>query len=148
MNRLTGEDNESTVTNVEGLRLKDMSDDDKEKDEEDEDNTAEVGDETEAIVEGIDDSHERWVIASHESGSEIMEFGKLNERLVGWDKDCFCGDAGGLKDSGIEPPMRNAAGISGGSTRTSTGDNYNWPLVCLPDWYTGRQITREAEGVG
>ena len=148
MNRLTDEDNESTVTNVEGLRLEDMSNNDKEEDEEDEDNTAEVGDESEAIVEGIDDGHERWVIASHESGSEIMEFGNLNERLVGWDKDCFCEDAGGLKDSGIETPIRNTVGISGGSTRTSTGDGYNWPLGCLPDWYTGRQITREAEGVG
>ena len=179
MNRLTGEDDGSTVMNVEGLRLTDMGGESEEKEEEDEDSIAEVGDEDEVITEGIDDVHERRVIASHESGTDIKEFGNLNERLVDWDKGCFCGEVGHLKDSGIETPMVsmgearggrsaadhignegdnswiysprvNAVGIREGSTPMSTQvpEKYDRSLICSLNGYAGRELVREAQGVG
>ena len=126
MNRLAGEYDESTVTNVEGLRLTKANDDENENEDEDEDEdeAAEFGDKDEAIREGIDDViDERRVIESHGSSTELDEFGNLNERLVGWDNGCFCGEVGYLKDSGIETPMVSARELLGGGNFTDrTGD--------------------------
>jgi len=94
VSRLAGEYNESTVTDVEGLRLTNGNDE-----------GAEFGEKDEVITEGIDDViDERRVIASHGSGTEMDEFENLNERLVGLDNGCFCGEVVYLKDSGIETP--------------------------------------------
>ena len=118
MNRLAGVYDESTVADVEGLRLTNAN--------EDEDKAVEVGDGNEVITEGIDNViDERRVITSHGSGTEMDEFGNLNERLVGLDNGCFCGEEGYLKDSGIETPMMSRRELSrGGSLTDCTGEMY------------------------
>jgi len=69
VSRLAGEYNESTITDVEGLRLRNGNDE-----------AAECGEKDEVIIEGIDNViDERRVIASHRSGTEMDEIENLNE---------------------------------------------------------------------
>ena len=123
MDRLAGEYSESTVTDVKGLQLtggdgNDDQDGDEDEDE-DEDEGAEFGEQDEVITKGIDNViDERRVIASHESSTGLKEFGNLNERLVGWDNGCFCGEVGYRKDSGIETPMVSVGEMRSGRSGT------------------------------
>jgi len=126
VSRLAGEYNESTVTDVEGLQLmKGNDDDDQDGDEDqDEDEATEFGEKDEVITEGIDDVIDgRRVISSHRSGTEMDEIENLNERLVGLDNGCFCGEVGYLKDSGIATPtMSTRELLIGGDFTDRTGD--------------------------
>ena len=89
MNGLAGGDDESSVTGLEGLRITEANEG--EDEDEDEGDARDFGDKDKAITEGTNNIHERRVITSPGSSTEIDEFGNLIERLVGLDDGCFCG---------------------------------------------------------
>ena len=174
VSRLAGEEEVVTVFKSTGLQFTDIQDDKSGEESLIDGNDNDDNDDgnSDSAVEGTDLLCESGSIASQ--GSVTVENGldgSLNVRSLGLDDICFDGEIGRWDKSWIYSPTVNAVDIRGGNTKMGTQANekvgfhaiitffdkaeplevpeeYDRSLVCWMDWYAGRQITWEAQGVG
>ena len=158
----------SRVSSLNGLRLSGG--------DEDTFTDIQLFDKDETVAEGTDTIDERQVTISQVSGTvkaDVKE--NLNERLIGLDDGCFCGEVESLKDGEVELPIVGVNEVEGGGSvverlggmkgtqfhgivtfiRYMDGpevpekyDRYKFYYKEETDWVNGGQNVWEAQGIG
>lgn len=108
---LAGEKDMSRVSSLNGLRLRDG--------DEDMFTDIQLIDKDNVVAEGTDTIDERRVTISQESGTvKVDDKENLNERLIGLDGGCFCGEVESLKDGEVQLPIMAVSEVKRGGNIT------------------------------